>query len=141
MQLTRIVCINQSTCHSGPSDFSGFLGVSVKHTCHIPINSINSISIVIVVTAFWWHVLGACVWAPCGMVGHQYCIGCHGWCLCLGAWDWLCCLYIIQEIKEPLHFACINYTTVVVFIYGIGLVLSCQYRATYLYIITHIQGD
>ena len=44
----------------------------------------------------------------------------------LSAWDWLCCLYIIQEIKEPLHFACINYTTVVVFIYGIGLVLSCQ---------------
>ena len=44
------------------------------------------------------------------------------------AWDWLWCLYIyvIQEIKEPLHFACINYTTVVVFIYGIGLVLSCQ---------------
>ena len=33
---------------------------------------------------------------------------------------------MIQEIKEPLHFACINYTTVVVLIYGIGLVLSCQ---------------
>ena len=46
----------------------------------------------------------------------------------LSAWDWLCCLYIyvIQEIKEPLHFPYINYTTVVIFIYGIGLVLSCQ---------------
>ena len=35
-------------------------------------------------------------------------------------------MYIIQEIQEPLHFACINYTTVVVIIYGIRLVLSCQ---------------
>ena len=45
------------------------------------------------------------------MVGHQYCISCHRSCLCLCTWDWLCWLYIIQEIKGPLHFACINYTT------------------------------
>ena len=31
-----------------------------------------------------------------------------------------------KEIKEPLQFACINYTTVVLFIYGIGVVLSCE---------------
>ena len=37
-------------------------------------------------------------------------------------------IYVIQEMKEPLHFKCINYTTVVVFIYGIELVLSCQIK-------------
>ena len=42
----------------------------------------------------------------------------------LSAWDWLCCLYIIQEIKESLHPSTIQHF--VRFINGIRLVLSYQ---------------
>ena len=46
------------------------------------------------------------------MVGHRYCISCLRWCLYPSAWDWLCWLCMPKEVKEPLYFAYINYTTI-----------------------------
>ena len=45
------------------------------------------------------------------MVGYHYCVSNHRWCLYLSVWHWLYQLYILQGIKEPLYFACINCTT------------------------------